>query len=70
MCYKRDLHDLLENASEVDRFDLMDWYQRIEDIFKERARQELVFIVELDRYIGNTHHRDRLWDNLNCLFPM
>jgi len=44
MCYKRDLHDLLENASEVDSFDLMDWYQRIEDIFKERGKQELVFL--------------------------
>ena len=21
--------------------------------------------LELDRYIGNTHHRDRLWDNRN-----
>src|SRR6218665_1363315 len=23
------------------------------------------FVVELDRYIGNTHHRGRLWDNRN-----
>src|SRR6218665_1131039 len=22
-------------------------------------------LVELDRYIGNTHHRGRLWDNRN-----
>jgi len=22
-------------------------------------------LLELDRYIGNTHHRGRLWDNQN-----
>ena len=65
MCFKRDLHDLLEDASEIDCFDLMDWSQRIEDFFKEMARLELVFIVELDRYIGNTHRRGRLWDKWN-----
>src|SRR6218665_29807 len=65
MCFIRDPHDLLEDASEIDCFDLMDWSQRIEDIFKEMGRQELVFIVELDRYIGNTHHRGRLWDKWN-----
>src|SRR6218665_3656558 len=25
----------------------------------------LAYILELDRYIGNTHHRGRLWDNRN-----
>jgi len=24
-----------------------------------------VSILELDQYIGNTHHRGRLWDNRN-----
>src|SRR6218665_3549463 len=25
----------------------------------------LIHVLELDRYIGNTHHRGRLWDNRN-----
>jgi len=25
----------------------------------------LVLVLELDRYIGNTHHLGRLWDNRN-----
>src|SRR6218665_720128 len=29
------------------------------------CKPPLVKAIELDRYIGNTHHRGRLWDNRN-----
>ena len=30
-----------------------------------RSKVNAVLPIELDRYIGNTHHRGRLWDNRN-----